>query len=371
MLKIRLLFVLFFLGFGFTTLGQEEKPIVLTDWVNPPEDSQFNKSFIFVDFWATWCGPCIYAMPQIDLLKEEFGDDVLFLYVSDEPVLKVQAFMEKKGKDFYSAVDNTKLTHLKYGVKSIPYGVLLDRDGKLVWEGQSAELTPSILRGLLKNKKSKRNLNDLIELKQKIYSEDIWVELSHNESELKYMKQKSISNEYRFENGEYYYSGDVKYIASKVYDLPLRNVVCSINQSFVIKIKSGYESPKEVFNKFLKDVCGVNANWRNEIVEAYVLEDGSDMNLLNTSYTELNKGNNSFLADDMNVLIDNSSISEMTTIMSDFSEFRFVYIGKNQNRYDWDIHYKYNNLTLEQFTDEMNFSLSKSRVELKFLNISR
>ncbi|MRT93652.1 TlpA disulfide reductase family protein [Ancylomarina sp. 16SWW S1-10-2] len=371
MLKIRLLFVLFFLGFSFTTIGQEEKPIVLTDWVNPPADSQFNKSFIFVDFWATWCGPCIYAMPQIDLLKKEFGDDVLFLYVSDEPASKVQAFMEKKGKDFYSAVDNSKMTHLKYGVNSIPYGVLLDRDGEIVWEGQSAELSPRILRGLLKNKKSKRDLKDLIELKKKIYVKDIWGELTHNETELKYMKQKSISNEYGFENGEYYYSGDIKYIASKVYEIPLRNVACDINQSFVVKIKSGYESPNEVFKKFLNEVCKLKANWRTEIVDAYVLEDGSDMNLMNTEYTDLNKGNNSFLADDMNVLIDNSSISEMTTIMSDLSEFRFVYIGNDQNRYDWDIHYKYNNLTLEQFTDEMNFSLSKSRVELKFLNISR
>jgi thiol-disulfide isomerase/thioredoxin len=369
--RVSLIFILFFLWSNPGAFGQEEKPIVLTDWVNSPEDSQFQKSFIFVDFWATWCGPCIYAMPQIDLLKKEFGDEVLFLYVSDEPVSKVKIFMEKHGKDFFSAVDNSKTTHLKYGVKSIPYGILFDRNGTPVWKGQSAELTPSVLRNLLKNNKGKRNFLDLIELRKKVESKENWGEFLDHGIQLKYMLQNSNSNEFWFKDGEYYYSGDLKYIASKVYELPLRNITCDVNKSFVIKIKAGYESPKEILKHFLKEVYDLDVNWRNEIVDAYILEDGKNMNLLNTDYTNLNNGNNSFLADDMNVIIDNSNISEMAMILSDFSEYQFVYIGKNQNRYDWDIHYKYNNLTIEQFTDEMNFLLLKSRVELKFLNISR
>ncbi|HDZ13912.1 MAG TPA: redoxin domain-containing protein, partial [Pricia sp.] len=52
---------------------------------------------VFLNFWATWCGPCIQEMPSIQELYDQYGDKVSFLLVTDEDSSKVQAFRRKKG----------------------------------------------------------------------------------------------------------------------------------------------------------------------------------------------------------------------------------------------------------------------------------
>lgn len=72
----------------------------------------------------------------------------------------------------------------------------------------------------------------------------------------------------------------------------------------------------------------------------------------------------------MNVMIDNSTIEEMTNLLSNFSEYRFIYDGRIKDRYDWNIHYKFNNLTLEQLESELNFTIKKEKVEIEFLHLT-
>ncbi|TXD84406.1 TlpA family protein disulfide reductase [Subsaximicrobium wynnwilliamsii] len=55
---------------------------------------------IFMNFWATWCPPCIAEMPSIDKLHEEMGDDVAFVILSfDTDFEKAKAFDKRKGYD--------------------------------------------------------------------------------------------------------------------------------------------------------------------------------------------------------------------------------------------------------------------------------
>jgi len=50
---------------------------------------------IFLNFWATWCPPCVAEMPEIQSLYEKYGDKVFFMLVTNEDPETVKAFMAK------------------------------------------------------------------------------------------------------------------------------------------------------------------------------------------------------------------------------------------------------------------------------------
>ena len=62
---------------------------------------QFKGKVIFMNFWATWCPPCLAEMPAINKLHDKMGDDVAFVMLSmDENFQTAVSFKKRKGYDF-------------------------------------------------------------------------------------------------------------------------------------------------------------------------------------------------------------------------------------------------------------------------------
>ena len=87
---------------------------------------------VLLDFWATWCGPCIAEMPHLQKLYEKYeGEpDVVFLAISiDEGRNVVERFIEKNKYTF--PVAHAPEIQKKYGVRGIPTLILIGRDGRI------------------------------------------------------------------------------------------------------------------------------------------------------------------------------------------------------------------------------------------------
>lgn len=87
---------------------------------------------VFVNFWATWCKPCIKEMPSISeaniQLKEE---GVLFIVASDEDVSKIQKFESKHHYSFNLLHSNTSVFDLD--VQALPTTIIINEEGKIVF----------------------------------------------------------------------------------------------------------------------------------------------------------------------------------------------------------------------------------------------
>ncbi len=87
---------------------------------------------ILLNFWATWCGPCVREMPAFPMLVEKYGEDLTLLAVDlGEAEENVKRFLEKNGYEFPVALDQEGEIGMLYPSDGIPYTVLIGRDGKI------------------------------------------------------------------------------------------------------------------------------------------------------------------------------------------------------------------------------------------------
>lgn len=95
--------------------------------------ADLNGKVVFLNFWATWCPPCLAEMPSVNKLHEKFKNDseVVFLLVdADSDFAKAQAYMDRKGYQLpvYNVVSN--IPEILFA-GSLPTTVVLDKKGRL------------------------------------------------------------------------------------------------------------------------------------------------------------------------------------------------------------------------------------------------
>lgn len=126
-------------------LGDPAAPLKIAEWVKGgPVDlaASKGKKIVVVEFWATWCGPCLTSIPHLTELQKKFQDrDVVFVGVTDEKSSLVKPFVAKQAEKMEYAVaidDNGQTTKgymEAYGINGIPHAFVVDKEGRVVWQG--------------------------------------------------------------------------------------------------------------------------------------------------------------------------------------------------------------------------------------------
>ena len=99
--------------------------------------SDYRGKVVYIDTWATWCGPCKREIPFLKTLEEaNHGKNIQFISVStDKDVGAWKAFIAKEsmsGLQLHQSQEMEKTISYLYGVNSIPRFILIDEDGKIV-----------------------------------------------------------------------------------------------------------------------------------------------------------------------------------------------------------------------------------------------
>lgn len=99
--------------------------------------SDFKGKKVFLNFWATWCGPCKIEMPEFQKAYEKYKDEIEFLIVNvdgggESSVPKAKKFIEDNGYTFPVYYDTLNEGAIKYGISSIPATYFIDEEGNFV-----------------------------------------------------------------------------------------------------------------------------------------------------------------------------------------------------------------------------------------------
>lgn len=137
-----------------SVLNEKAPALTVTEWISEKPDTE--GKFVLIDFWATWCGPCRKAIPELNEIQKQFKDDLIVIGISDETAEKVKA-MKEPVINYYSGIDPRATMKKALEVEGIPHVILIDPKGIVRWEGfpllKGHELTPGVIENLIKKYK--------------------------------------------------------------------------------------------------------------------------------------------------------------------------------------------------------------------------
>jgi len=145
-------------------IGDAAPAIKAAEWIQGEPVKEFSKDNVYVvEFWATWCGPCVATIPHLDKLHEELKDKgVVFIGQNcwERDLAKVKPFVEKMGEkmSYRVATDDTSEEEKGYMAvnwmqaaerNGIPCSFVVGKDGKIAWIGHPAKLKTELLNEVL------------------------------------------------------------------------------------------------------------------------------------------------------------------------------------------------------------------------------
>ena len=140
-----------FSNIGILKIAQLSQPveIQLKDvFGNTVSLSDFRGNVVFLNFWATWCPPCVIEMPSMQKLHRRFKDKnfVMVAINSQETDARVKSFFDKFKLSFTALLDSSGEVGTWFDVNAFPTTFVLDKEGRIVgralgpreWDSQAS-----------------------------------------------------------------------------------------------------------------------------------------------------------------------------------------------------------------------------------------
>lgn len=115
----------------------------------PMNTHSLEGKIVLLDFWATWCGPCISNMPHLDSLQKAFPELLEVIAVTMEKPDRIRKFSQKRPYSFQYALDRSGKSQEVFPYRKIPHSVLIDTRGKVVAITRPQNITKEVIRKVL------------------------------------------------------------------------------------------------------------------------------------------------------------------------------------------------------------------------------
>ena len=327
----------------------------------------------FIDFWATWCAPCIHVAKYLTVLQKQYPEDLYIISLTQENPEKVKKFLLKHTTDLAIAIDYDGETFYKNGISSLPSGILVNAKGSILWEGHPAELKSEMIAKFLRNNKQEAAINEIINFKKE--SED-------NQEFVTYKPEQDF---------EFFEDNDSTDVQLKILQTDeflelkgkLRDIIAFSNKSHVSQIKMD-ESLDKNYRMYFRNNNEVMSNMFEVILSSLNLRQKIksntrlvlELSLKNPRFwdafqIEFTNTSKRYQIGKLDLKADNITISEFGYLISKVSNKPLILNGIEEENtlHDWQIHYKFFDLMKSDLLDNYGIEIEEKELNIPIYKI--
>ncbi len=161
-------------------IGDQAPGLEVDHWLGGEQVGAFERGTVYVvEFWATWCAPCIKSMPHLSELAERYSEDglvVVAVTTADEANTQeaVEKFIAGPGKEYrfryaFCEGDSTYKSYMEAtGQNGIPCSFVIDQEGKLAFVGRPHDLDYVLERVTTGKWRGKADIDEIQEMNNSI-----------------------------------------------------------------------------------------------------------------------------------------------------------------------------------------------------------
>ena len=124
----------------------------VAQWLNGAP--RLDGRLVVVDFFASWCGPCMNAVPAMNQMAVQFEQDLVVVGISDEQAGTLRNGLGRAGHPVTSfkysiGVDPNARMKKGFGITAIPHVAVVSADGIVRWQGHPVQLNANVIDALI------------------------------------------------------------------------------------------------------------------------------------------------------------------------------------------------------------------------------
>lgn len=139
-------------GFAQLKNGEAVPDIQFSTVLNAPAKtatlSQLKGKIVLIEFWATWCGPCVGAMPHLKQLQQQHAQQLQVITVTDETPKRINQYLTSRPSNLWFAIDSARSLISYFPHRTIPHTILISPDGKLIAQTTPQAVTDQVIDSL-------------------------------------------------------------------------------------------------------------------------------------------------------------------------------------------------------------------------------